>query len=79
MSGRLSQVIQQVDALSPEEQRSLLAHLTERQRVAGGSPPAALRWQDLRGCAPDLVGGDAQDWVTRSRRDDQRRRDREGT
>src|SRR5207253_2419775 len=49
MSGRLTEVIKQVDALSPEEQRSLLAHLAERQRTAGAAAHAPLRWQDLRG------------------------------
>jgi hypothetical protein len=74
MSRRLTEVIKEVDALSPEEQRSLLAHLAERQRAATSPGPSPLRRQDLRGCAPGLVGGDARDRVSESRRNDPRRR-----
>jgi hypothetical protein len=71
MSGRLAEVIKQVEALSPDEQRSLLAHLTERQDNGGNASTTVLRWKDLRARPPGLVGEDAQEWVSRSRREDQ--------
>ena len=70
MTQKLQQLIREADALSPDEQKLLLAHLAT-QRNGNGSPAATpLRWSELRGRAPGLTGTDAQTCVSASRRDD---------
>ena len=78
MNPRLQQVLQDIDQLSLEEQFEVLNHTTDqlkRQAVIPDKPKR--KWLDIAGTASyPLMGEDAQDWVTRTRRDSQEHRDR---
>jgi hypothetical protein len=74
---KLTNLLKEADALSRDEQLLLMSHLAERNRGLSMRPGVpSYRWQDARGSAiAQMTGEDAQAWVTRSRRDDQRKRD----
>ncbi len=76
MTQTLADVLKNADALAPEEQMLLLAHLMRRSRHAPDAQQAGpARWSGLRGAASHpLAGEDAQTWVTRTRRDAQEQR-----
>jgi len=63
-------VLQEVQQLSPEEQLRVIARVAERlssERLPGNGAP---RWEDYAGSASyPLCGQDAQEWVTRTRRE----------
>jgi hypothetical protein len=64
--------MRQVDELSTDEQLLLIAYVAERARGRG----KRAKWGDLCGRAPDLIDGeDAQDWVSRTRRQSTERRE----
>ncbi len=68
------QLLEQVDALDVEEQLRLEAHLLERAREAVAQEQPRRKWRELRGLATyPVVGEDAQEWVTRTRRERGRR------
>lgn len=78
MSSLLQQVLQDIDQLTLEEQFEVLNHTAEqlkRRTVTQNTP--RLKWLDIVGTAPyPLVGEDAQEWVTGTRREAQEHRDR---
>ena len=62
----LQDLMRQVDDLSTDELLHLLAYIAERARLGTNRP----KWGDICGIAPDLMDGeDAQEWITRSRRE----------
>ena len=64
----LDDLKRQADSLSPDEQLRLAEYLVSRARAVRARPSG--RWQDLCGIAPGLLGGeDAQEWVSRTRRE----------
>ena len=69
----LEEVMRQAEALPPDEQLRLIARLAEKAREAYGViavAPARRRWSEVRGAARyPMVGEDAQDWVSRTRRE----------
>lgn len=68
-STKLSHILHQAEELSPDEQLDLIAYLAQRARE-GYQTRRQRRWSDIRGIASyPLVGEDAQDWVTRTRRE----------
>ena len=76
MTQKLQQLIREADTLTAEEQKLLLTHLATTRRNGNGAQ-VPYRWSDLRGRAPGLTGtGDAQQWVSDSRREDQHNSDR---
>lgn len=78
MSPLLHQVLQEIDQLSLEEQFEVLNYTAEqlKQRTVT-SNKRKRKWLDIAGTAPyPLVGEDAQEWVTRTRREAQEHRDR---
>ncbi len=57
---------------SGESEAALAYERLEEKRQAG----EALKWEDIRGiAAPSLLGEDAQEWVTRTRREGDGRRE----
>ena len=61
-------LLRQIEGLNPDEQLRLAALLVERARQHYRGP--RLRWADAQGVAqPSLLGEDAQDWVSRIRRE----------
>ncbi|MEW6126195.1 MAG: hypothetical protein AB1757_03960 [Acidobacteriota bacterium] len=66
----LDELIKQSEKLSPDEQLKLIAHLADRARRSYPSSKPRRQWKEICGVAPyPLVGEDAQDWVSRSRRE----------
>lgn len=69
----LNSLLQQVEALTPDEQRRLGTYLLERAKQT--QPGLPRHWREIRGLAqPSLFGEDAQTYLSRTRReaDDQR-------
>ncbi|MCS7065942.1 MAG: hypothetical protein NZL85_06650 [Fimbriimonadales bacterium] len=69
----LDDVIEATRHLTPEEIRELIAHLN--QRLAEVRP--RRKWAEIAGKAPyPLTGEDAQEWISRTRREASRKRER---
>lgn len=77
MSPLLQQVLQEIEQLTTEEQLEVISHTTvQLKRRTMSHNPNKLKWLDIAGTAPyPLVGEDAQEWVTRTRREAQEHRD----
>jgi hypothetical protein len=73
----LEQVSALAAQLSPTERLRLVERIVHDLAATplGGEPARRCDWMSVRGIAPNLLGGeDAQEWVSRTRRegDDQR-------
>jgi hypothetical protein len=72
------QLLHEAEALPREAQIQLVERLTARLREDSnqGPPKKRPRWEDYGGTAPyPLCGEDAQDWVSRTRKEgDEHRR-----
>ena len=70
-SAKLEDIIRRAEALTPDEQIELIAHLVHELAQQTDDAESARRdWSEIHGIAPDLLGGeDAQSWVTRGRRE----------
>ncbi|MGA7733502.1 MAG: hypothetical protein WCD37_19740 [Chloroflexia bacterium] len=69
-SARLIDLMKQVDELTLDEKLALAAHLIQQARYANGEGQPRPKWSDIHGAAPNLLNGeDAQEWVTRGRRE----------
>lgn len=73
MAATLQNLMRQADSLSPDDQLRLAEYLVSRARRVKAR--SSRRWQDLGGIAPNLLSGeDAQEWVSRTRRESDERR-----
>jgi len=73
-SKTLDELVKEVDALSIDEQLRLAAYVVERARLRSAVP--RRKWSDLRGIVQGMESGeDVQEWVTRTRRESDERRD----
>ncbi|MCG3199144.1 MAG: hypothetical protein GHCLOJNM_03653 [bacterium] len=71
-----ARILEETRGLSCEELDELIQALEERKIHLGSSLAERPRWKDLRGSAPyPLCGEDAQEWVTRTRRESDERRE----
>jgi hypothetical protein len=62
------------ESLSAEEKLRLAVYLIEQAQLKPDRP--RKKWADLCGIAPDLLDGeDAQEWVSRTRREDSEHRE----
>jgi hypothetical protein len=69
MSKQLIELITLADALTPDEQLSLISHLTQRLQHCEIKRKSRRNLTELEGIAPNLLDGmDAQEYVTRMRR-----------
>jgi hypothetical protein len=79
VSREMLDVLQQAERLPPAEQLELIARLAERLRTVHGTemePKRRRSWLEIAGSAPyPLLGEDAQDWITRTRREGDEHRD----
>ena len=67
----IEELLQQARNLTPEEQLQLVASLVNNIREQYTTTALSPRWSDIRGTAPyPLTGEDAQDWVSRTRQED---------
>lgn len=73
-SKTLSDLFQQVNSLTTDEQLRLAAYLVERAREACPPPTRHRSWHEMQGSIrARAVGEDAQDWVSRTRRESDER------
>ncbi|WP_413173483.1 hypothetical protein [Anabaena azotica] len=69
MSKELIELMRLADALTPDEQLSLIAYLTQRLQHCEIKRKPRRDLMEFAGIAPNLLGGmDAQEYVTRMRR-----------
>jgi hypothetical protein len=69
-SDPLDELIKRADGLSLDEQLRLIAHLAEKAREASQVRRPRRLWKEICGAGPyPLLGEDAQDWVSHSRRE----------
>lgn len=76
MSPLLKQILQELVQLSAEEQLEVIAQATEHLKRRSVAKPQR-KWSDLKGMvAYPMTGEDAQDWMSRSRRENDEYRER---
>lgn len=64
----LERVLRQAEALTPDEQRTLIDQLASRLGAREQSAGKRPRWEDYEGTAPyPLCGEDAQQYISRMR------------
>lgn len=69
MSKELIELMRLADALTPDEQLSFIAYLTQRLQRCEIKRKPSRDLMEFEGIAPNLLGGmDAQEYVTRMRR-----------
>lgn len=69
----LEKLIQQADLLTPEDRRELIEHLLNRSESV-----SRRKWAEIAGTAPyPMAGEDAQEWVSRTRKEGSRKRERQ--
>lgn len=69
MSPHLEAVLQSITQLSSREKLEVISYITEQLKQQA-EPEVQVRrsWRELRGVAPNILGGqDAQDWVNQQR------------
>jgi hypothetical protein len=72
MSPQLQQVLSDIDRLSPTDRIQVMTHVIESIKEYVPTEPVKLQlqWGDLKGMATaPLMGEDAQEWVSRTRRE----------
>ena len=73
----LQRLINESEQLSDFERWEFLEHLLRTLRRNTTGPEERYNWTDLRGAAPGMLEGeDAQEWVTRTRRESDEKRER---
>lgn len=73
---RINDVMRQVALLPLDEQLLLVERIVQGIRSMQPAPGPRVSWRDVRGKAPyPLLGEDAQQWVSRTRRDDTEHRE----
>jgi hypothetical protein len=69
MSPLLKNLLKQAEQLAPEEQLELISSLANHLKHTQ-LPQPKQKWSDLKGLAPyPLTGEDAQEWISRTRRE----------
>ncbi|MEA5507756.1 hypothetical protein VB735_32640 [Halotia wernerae UHCC 0503] len=70
MSPSLEKILNEIEQLTPEEQLTVMGHLVERVKKHITQAQPKRKWSDLKGMAAyPLLGEDAQEWVSRTRRE----------
>jgi hypothetical protein len=70
-SAKLEDIIRRAEALTPDERVELITYLVHELAQRTDAAKSVRRdWTELHGIAPDLLQGeDAQEWVSRGRRE----------
>jgi hypothetical protein len=79
MSPQLQQVLSDIDRLSPTDRIQVMSYVIEsiREYVPTESKKLTRKWSDLKGMVTfPLMGEDAQEWVSRTRREGDEHRER---
>ncbi|MBF2017869.1 MAG: hypothetical protein IGS23_22265 [Rivularia sp. T60_A2020_040] len=70
MSPLVEKILSEIGQLTPFEQLMVMGHLVEQMKNNITKAPTKAKWSDLKGMAPyPLCGEDAQEWVSRTRRE----------
>ncbi|WP_066379121.1 MULTISPECIES: hypothetical protein [unclassified Anabaena] len=70
MSLSLQKMLNEIDKLTPQEQLTVMGYLVERMKQHVIPAPSKRKWSDLKGMASyPLLGKDAQEWVSQTRRE----------
>jgi hypothetical protein len=72
MSPQLQQVLSDIDRLSPTDRIQVMTHVIEsiKEYVPTEPVKSQRKWSDLKGMATSpLMGEDAQEWISRARRE----------
>ncbi|MBW4646325.1 MAG: hypothetical protein KME23_25595 [Goleter apudmare HA4340-LM2] len=70
MSLSLQQMFSEIDQLTPEDQLKVMGYLVERIKQHVIQVQSKRKWSDLKGMASyPLLGKDAQEWVSQTRRE----------
>jgi hypothetical protein len=72
MNPQLQEVLSAIDRLSPIDRIQVMTHVIDSIKEYVPTEPVKLqsKWSDLRGMATaPLMGEDAQEWVSRTRRE----------
>ncbi|NMG09510.1 hypothetical protein [Brasilonema sp. UFV-L1] len=77
MSLSLEKILSEIEQLTPEEQWTVMRHLVESIKKYINQTQPKRKWSDLKGMAPyPLLGEDAQEWVSRTRKQGDEHRER---
>ncbi|MFN6487702.1 MULTISPECIES: hypothetical protein [unclassified Nostoc] len=77
MSPSVEKILSEIEQLTPEEQLMVMGHLVERMKKHITQAQPKRKWSDLKGMASyPLLGEDAQEWVSRTRREGDEHRER---
>ncbi|MDZ7960458.1 MAG: hypothetical protein RMY34_21685 [Aulosira sp. DedQUE10] len=77
MSPSLEKILSEIEQLTPQEQLTVMGHLVERVKKHITQAQPKRKWSDLKGMAPyPLLGEDAQEWISRTRRFSDEHRER---
>ena len=77
MSPSLEKILSEIEQLTPEEQLTVMGHLVERVKKHVIQAQPKPKWSDLKGMASyPLFGEDAQEWLSRTRREGDEHRER---
>jgi hypothetical protein len=75
MTTTYNELVQLIDALQMDDQLRLAAYILERTRQTVVQDKTRHKWRDIRGMATyPLLGEDAQEWVSRTRRESDEQR-----
>lgn len=75
MTTTYNELVQLIEMLQLDEQLRLAAYILERTRQTVVQDKPRYKWRDIRGIATyPLVGEDAQEWVSRTRRESDEQR-----
>ena len=69
----LEELMVKTESLPNRDKVRLAIHLLQQSRPSSNRP--RKKWADLAGIAPGLLDEDAQEWVSRSRREDTEHRE----
>jgi hypothetical protein len=77
-SKELDELIKKAEELTSDEQLLLIARLVEGLREAQRASRPRRKWREISGSVSyPLLGEDAQDWVSRTRREGDEHRERQ--
>ncbi|MEH2384482.1 MAG: hypothetical protein V7K14_01535 [Nostoc sp.] len=77
MSPSLEKILSEIEQLTPEEQLTVMGHLVERMKKHITQAQPKRKWSNLKGMASyPLLGEDAQESVSRTRREGDEHRER---
>ncbi len=75
-SSELSAIMERIIRLSADEQLELIAYLDKQTQEMREVDPPRIKWRDVMGASPTLLGDDTQEWVSQARIESDEQRSR---